>query len=134
MIFSRKSPPLEIITPDYVISYNDRHKHWSLNFKGIEFIWNERRIKLPKCEKLEEYISWVNNHEVLINTNVKEMLKGWIGDLNLNDAFKATHVSMIEIENAEKIQVTILGNDDWGDMGYDLTIEKGEITMDGFGD
>ena len=132
MFFSRNKQPLEIKTPDYIIKYESRDKSWTLSYRDIEFIYRSRSIELPDIETLDKYISWISTHQKLIDINVKEMLTGWASDPD--SAFEATHVAIIEVDEPEKIEVMILGNEDWGDMGYDLTIENGQITMDGFGD
>ena len=132
MFFLRNKQPLEIKTSDYIIKYESRDKNWTLSYRGIEFIYRSRSIELPDIETLDKYISWISTHQKLIDLNVKEMLTGWAS--HPDSAFEATHVAIIEVDEPEKIEVMILGNEDWGDMGYDLTIENGQITMDGFGD
>jgi len=125
MFFSRNKQPLEIKTPDYIIKYESRDNNWTLSYRDIEFIYRSRSIELPDIETLDEYISWVSTHQKLIDINVKEMLSRCASDPD--SAFEARHVAIIEVDEPEKIE-------DWADMGYDLTIENGQITMDGFGD
>ena len=46
----------------------------------------------------------------------------------------SAHVALIEVVGPNRISVMILGDETWGDMGYDVWIENGVIVKEGFGE
>jgi len=48
--------------------------------------------------------------------------------------FNNARVSLITVENEFEFSASILGDESWGDMGYDIWYRGGEIINEGFGD
>lgn len=56
------------------------------------------------------------------------------GDWEVNINKSAAHIALIEIEKSGSILVMVLGDDTWGDMGYDICFKDGVIVNEGAGD
>jgi hypothetical protein len=128
--FKKKTRP-SIKTEWYIVVYDRKQNRWSLEYKGVEFTYAQANIDLPKIETLDLYLSWVSSYKGHIEENVTSMCKGW------DDVFvdpTKWHLAFIEVESPNRIAAMILGDDTWGDMGYDIWLENGVIKNEGFGD
>ena len=131
-VFGRKPKATPTVKSDWfdlVLDYGS--SSWTLTYQGIKFSFRGVEIVLPKKSDLNTYIGWVEQNQEHIDNQVQRLTESW-NDVVL-DASKA-HVAMIEVEGPRNIAVMILGDQSWGDVGYDLWIEDGTIVKDGFGD
>ena len=67
---------------------------------------------------------------------IEEMKRLTNGD-NSDDSivsFNNARVSLITVENEFEFSASILGDESWGDMGYDIWYRGEEIINEGFGD
>jgi len=122
-----------IITPDFNLTYDAKNSYWCLFHKNIEFNFEGSEVNLPTLNLLNEYLSWVESVQSHIDQNIKEMVNemGVAGEFM--DATKA-YLALVTVESINKISILILGDESWGDMGYDIWIEGGVIMNEGFGD
>ena len=127
---NKKSPP-KITTTYFDLLYNQKYEQWEIKYKNTEFIFNGNEIEMPSESSLDQYLSWIESHKEHIDKNVKEMVEGW-EDVFI-DTSKA-HIASVEVESSNKITVMILGDETWGDLGYDLWLEDGKIVNEGFAD
>ena len=127
----KKKPQPTINTESFSVSYDGKSNYWCLHYRDVEFNFPGVEIDLPSTATLDLYLSWIERHKAHIEDNVKAMCERW------EDVFvdpSKYHVALIEVESDYRIAVMILGDDTWGDMGYDIWIEDGAITKEGFGD
>ena len=127
----KKKPQPSIKTESYTLVCDEKYDGWSLKYRDIEFTYSQVSIDLPKVETLDLYLSWVHSYKDHFEENVKSMCEGW------DDVFadpSKYHIAQIEVESQDCIAVMILGDDTWGDMGYDIWIENGVIKNEGFSD
>ena len=87
-------------------------------------------IELPDTEELDTYLKWIEAKREYIEGCVSEMF----GDSEIKINKSAAHIAQIEIEKPGSISVMVLGDDTWGDMGYDLWFKDGVIVNEGAGD
>lgn len=127
----KKKPRSSIKTDSYTVVYDRKKNFWSLEYKGVEFTYAQASIELPKVEILELYLSWVSSHKDYIDKNVRNMCKGW-GHVFIDPT--KWHLALIDVESLDRVSAMILGDDTWGDMGYDIWLENGVIKNEGFGD
>jgi hypothetical protein len=132
IMFGRKPKAAPTVKTDWFdLVLDQRSKNWTLSYQGIEFSFEGIEVTLPKKSDLDMYIEWVEANREHIDGQVEKLTEPW-EDVVI-DASKA-HVALIEVEGPKRIAVMILGDDTWGDMGYDLWLEDGEIVKEGFGD
>lgn len=131
-MFGRKSKSKpRVITNSFEMVYDQKHNWWTFIYQNIEFTKRGEEILLPELQALDIYISWVGEHQKHIDEKVADMAKSWEDEFI--DISKA-HVASVEIEAPNRIAVMVLGDDTWGDLGYDLWIEDGKIINEGFAD
>lgn len=125
----KKAPTVK--SESFDLAWDQKYGCWTLSYKGIEFSFKGAEITLPRTSDLDTYIGWVDANQEHIDRQAKRLAEPW-EDVHI-DATKA-HVAQIEVETPSTIAVMILGDESWGDMGYDVWIENGSIIKDGFGD
>ena len=125
---SKKKPIVR--TKDFVLTYDTKSNDWELVYKSIPFNFPKHDIHMPEVSELDKYLSWVEIHSQHIQNCVKEMFDGYDEHINIS----SSHVAQVSIEDPGYISVMVLGDDTWGDMGYDLWIKDGVIINEGAGD
>ena len=131
MFFRKPKAKPTVKTEWSELVFDPKYKQWTLSYQGIEFYFRGSELKLPERSRLDSYIEWVGAHRDHIDRQIKELV-GSSTDVYI-DVSKA-HISMIEVESENRIGVIILGDETWGDIGYDLAIEDGVIVNEGFVD
>jgi hypothetical protein len=102
-------------------------------YKDIDFYIKGTEINVPTTQYLDHLILKVQEQKPRIDTLINEMAKGWEEEgISINKS--AAHIALIGIENERSFSASILGDDSWGDIGYDIWFENGKITNEGFGD
>ncbi|WP_411992252.1 hypothetical protein [Agarivorans sp. DSG3-1] len=127
----KKKKNISVKTEWYDLIFAHKLSQWSLVYKNIEFVYQDHNIDLPEKHTLDLYISWIESCKSHIDSKVKEMCENW------TDSFidpSKVHIASIEVESIDRIAVMILGDDTWGDMGYDIWFKNGVIVNEGFGD
>ncbi len=131
MLFGRSKANPKVRSDWFELEFDQKYKCWTLNYRGIEFSFSGTELALPERATLDNYIEWVDARRDHINARVQDMV-GPSPDVFI-DTSKA-RIAQIEVERPGRIAVMVLGDDTWGDMGYDLWIENGEIVNEGFSD
>lgn len=127
---STKSKPT-VTTDRFKLVFDQKDQSWNLAYREINFLFPGPELTLPTQKTLDTYITWVETNRDHIDEQIEEMVSSWT-DVQINAS--AAHIASIEVERADRIVVMILGDDTWGDVGYDLWIENGSITKEGFAD
>ena len=128
-MFGKKKVP-KVTTSAFELTFNVRNEHWTLNYKDIPFYFSSHEILLPETEELDQYIEWTNSIKRHIDECVLEMFEGWDNPVNTSVAY----IAQVEIEAPGKIAIMVLGDETWGDMGYDLWVKDGCIVDEGASD
>ncbi|MGB2738922.1 MAG: hypothetical protein WBC60_00025 [Cognaticolwellia sp.] len=132
-LFGRKKEPLILVTDNFTVTVDIKSNQWFLDYRNVEFNFESAKLVLPTTEKLDEYISIVEKKLPFVVEEMKLLTNGDNSDgsiVNFNNA----RVSLITVENEFEFSASILGDESWGDMGYDIWYRGGEIINEGFGD
>lgn len=131
-MFGRRAKSNPTVIADWFnLEFDQKGQCWTLTYQDIEFSFPGAELTLPERATLDAYIEWVEANRDHIDSQVQEMIASPTDPFI--DGSKA-HVAQIEVEHPNRIAVMILGDETWGDMGYDLWIENGVIVNEGFGD
>lgn len=106
------------------LAFDERHDLWTLRFRGTDFLVDGRQVDLPAIADLERYLGWIDAHRSHIDAQVADMAAAWTEEGV--DASRA-RIASIAVEAPGRILVTVLGDETWGDLGYDLRIDHAEI-------
>jgi|GEM_PF-6599603 len=129
-MFGRSKKIPKVTTNAYELTYEFRDEGWNLRYKNISFYFPNHEIRLPETEELDLYIKWIDSKKEHIDRCVAEMFEGW--DVEINKS--AAHIAQVVIEKPGNIYVMVIGDDSWGDMGYDLWFIDGVIINEVAGD
>ena len=131
-MFGKRNKPNPSVSMDWAeLTYDSKIGGWALSYRDVHFDFPGPQLRMPDKAKLDIYLDWIERHREHIDQQVAAMAAGF-DDVYVNA--DAAHVASIEIEQPNRIVVMILGAESWGDMGYDLWIENGEIVNQGFAD
>ena len=116
-----------VTTAQFKLEFDQKYQEWTLAYRDINFVFKGAEISLPEQKTLDAYIAWIDSNRGHIDRQIEDMFSSCT-DVHVNES--AARIASIEVERPERIVVMILGDDTWGDMGYDLWIENGTITRE----
>lgn len=129
-MFFKSQKVLRVRSGNIIYSYLTARNCWEFLYEDITFTLTGELLVLPEVSKLNEHISLVKKRFVEIEAQIEELKEAWGDEINT----KSAHISDISIENDIECSATILGDETWGDLGYDIWLRKGVIVNEGFGD
>jgi hypothetical protein len=129
MFFKPKKIP-RVSVGNIVYSYSSKGNCWVFSYEGISFTLYGELLVIPDVSSLNGYIDLVRKRFLEIKSRIEELKETWGDELNA----KSAHISMISIENNYEFSASILGDETWGDLGYDMWFKNGVIVNEGFGD
>lgn len=133
MLFGKKKSNPKVKFTKFDLEFDLKSQNWKLQYKDIEFYFERTEIKKPTIQNLDDLISKVREHESRIEKLIYDMAKEWKEEgITINKS--AAHIALISIENEKLFSASILGDDSWGDIGYDIWFENGKVLNEGFAD
>ena len=88
---------------------------------------------MPDVEGLDQYIALVETRRPVAQREIEEYAKLSAQDgVTINTS--CTRIATIAVENEQKFSASILGDETWGDLGYDVWFENGVVVADGMAD
>ncbi len=131
MLFGKSKPNPKVRSDWFELEFDPKYRCWALTYRGIEFSFSGAELNLPERATLDSYIDCVDSKRDHIDARIDDLIDP-SADVFI-DKTKA-RIAQIEVERTERIAVMVLGDETWGDLGYDLWIENGQIVKEGFGD
>ena len=131
MWFSKKNKPVPTVMLNGIKIEGDttlREFCWKFTYKNTEFNTDDHILNQEIIEKLDTYLTWIEDNKEFINKDIKTNLKEWGGKL------ESAYIAGITLINKEMISVMYLGNEEWGDLGVDYVFENGKIVAENWGD
>jgi len=110
---------------DVVARYNAELHVWSFRHKGVEFSVSSSQLRDDTLIRADESLAIVRSLDRDLRKKVEEELADWPCDKS------KTHVALIDLGDfvtPELIEVTLVGDESWGDLAVDVVVKEGEIT------
>jgi len=107
--------------------YDSSNKMWSFDDDGVSIYIDGSALTLPVNQLLVSFRKILNKYQEHIDSRIDEMV--W-DEMNRSSA----RLACIEISNTNEFSVSYLGDESWGDLGYDIWFKNGEIINEGAAD
>lgn len=131
-MFGRKPKASPTIRSDwFVLTFDQKDERWTLTYRDTDFCFTGAEVALPERALLDSYLGWIEANREHIDRQVRDMA---VAHADVHVDPQKAHVASVDVESPNRIVVMVLGDETWGDIGYDLWIEDGVIVKEGFGD
>ena len=116
--------PQRWLADDVVAHYNRTLKFWSFHYRGIEFCASAPVLPDDILRRAVESLGMVRRMECELLSNAKKELRAY--ECNASKAC-VTVVDLGECDDSSSIEVSITGDETWGDLAVNVVIEEGLI-------
>jgi len=127
MLFWKKKEAPTVELDGIVFKFDPSAQSWETDYEGVLVTIEGTALKLPIKSKIHDILKVIAAHETHIDKMVDEMM--WKG-MNRSSA----HLACISISNVNEFSASYLGDETWGDLGYDLWFKDGKIINEGAAD